>query len=188
MKSELRFLGVDDSPFTREDKEVLVVCTLFRGNKSIDGVLSFSAVRDGFDGSEKLIKAVKSSRYFLNAVFIDGVSFGGFNVLDLQKISRELRLPVISIVRRKPDLKALRNALMHVPDFRKHWILVKKLPEVNVLELPVGRAYYQCVGITPEKAGVLIKVAILRGKFPECVRIAHLIGAGIIKGKSRGRA
>lgn len=188
MKSELRFLGVDDSPFTREDENVLVVCILYRGNKSVDGVLSFRVARDGFDATDGLLKAVKSVDYPIACMFINGVSLGGFNVLDLERISKGLGVPVISLVRRKPVLDDVRKALLKVSDFEKHWVLIKKLPPVNHLDLPDGLVYFQCAGVSPNEAREFIKASVLHGKYPECVRVAHLIGAGIVKGKSRGRA
>ena len=38
---------------------------------------------------------------------LDGIAFGGFNVLDLPRLARTLRRPCVSVMRKLPDLPAM---------------------------------------------------------------------------------
>ena len=82
MKPEIRVLGLDDAPFERDDEEVLVVGTIFRGSNFMDGLLSTEVAVDGDDATGKIIKMVNSSRHKpqLKVIMTDGIAFGGFNV------------------------------------------------------------------------------------------------------------
>ena len=54
MKKEIRILGIDDAPFDKfNDKESLIIGTLFRGGSSIDGIMSTKATVDGIDSTGK---------------------------------------------------------------------------------------------------------------------------------------
>ena len=60
MKSEIRVLGIDDSPFDKStDSTVLLIGTFFRGGNFMDGVLSTTIQRDGDDTTVKIIETKK---------------------------------------------------------------------------------------------------------------------------------
>jgi len=191
VKSELRILGVDDGPFNKLSKaKVLVVCTVFRGNHCLDGLLSFKVNKDGFDATSKLIKAINETKHKsqLSVIMINGVSLGGFNIIDLYKLNKLTGLPVIALIRRKPELADIKKALTNLSNFNKRWSLIEQLPIVSELIVPDGKVYYQFIGLPKTKAESIIKLSILRGRIPEPVRVAHLIAGGITTGESRGRA
>ncbi len=192
IKRELRILGVDDGPFEKfsNKRKVLVVCTVYRGKSSIDGLLSFHVRKDGFDATAKLIKAINTSKHKaqLSVVMIDGVALGGFNIIDLERVYEETGLPVIAVVRRKPNLKLIKKALNNLSRIKKRWSLIEKLPPVSMMELPDGRIYFQYIGLPLDKTKMIIKLSVLRGRIPEPIRVAHLIASGIVSGESRGRA
>jgi len=192
VKKELRILGVDDGPFEKfgPKRKVLVVCTVYRGKSSIDGLLSFYVRQDGFDATRKLIRAVNSSKHKaqLSVIMIDGVALGGFNIVDLELVYKETKLPVIAVIRRRPDLNSIKKALNNLSRPKKRWSLIEKLPPVSETELKEGKIYFQHIGLSREDAVKIIKLSTLRGRIPEPVRVAHLIASGIVTGESHGRA
>ncbi|MFH1285082.1 MAG: DUF99 family protein, partial [Candidatus Micrarchaeota archaeon] len=54
---QIRLLGIDDSPFTRRRKNILVVGVVYRSG-IVEGILSTTITRDGTDSTEKLFKMI----------------------------------------------------------------------------------------------------------------------------------
>jgi hypothetical protein len=189
VKGEIRILGIDDAPFDKNrDKEVLVVGTVFRGNRSIDGLISFKVKVDGNDATEKLLNAISKTKHRdqIRVIMFDGIAFGGFNIIDIKRLYEEIGIPIIVLMRRIPEYEKIEKALKKFPDFQERMRKIKNAGEIN--ELKRGKIYFQCIGIEKEKAKEIILQSILRGDVPECLRVAHLIASGIVLGESRGRA
>ena len=59
VKSEIRILGLDDSYFKKgKYRDVLVIGTIFRAGKYLEGVLSFNVRTDGSNSTSKIIDAI----------------------------------------------------------------------------------------------------------------------------------
>jgi endonuclease V-like protein UPF0215 family len=183
MKQGIRALGVDDSPFVRTQKRVLVVGAIYRDDV-LEGVLSTHVERDGFDATENIAAMVKKSKFCrqLHAVFLNGIMLAGFNVVDIKRLSNALRIPVIAVVRRKPDMDAVKKALSNLPGYGR---------KLHLLENDVrkfGSTYLQTAGAPHERAHALAAHFSTHGNIPEPLRIAHMIAGGIVRGASHGRA
>lgn len=185
MKSEIRLLGIDDSPFTHFQKDVLVVGTFFRGRNFIDGILSTKVRKDGNNSTHKLALMINNSkfRHQLKAIFLDGIALAGFNVIDINTLSLITGLPVIVIMRKYPNKENMYKALMKIGYGRKIAIIEKA---GNIYKY--GRVLYQMAGITSSSAEEIIKISTGNSDIPECLRIAHIIASGIVRGESYGRA
>ena len=120
--SILHVAGFDDAPFHQDSRRrVLIVGTVFAGSR-LDGVLSGYVRRDGVNATRTLLDLVQNSRFYpqLQAVFLQGIAFGGFNVIDIHRLHEQLGLPVIVISRVEPDLVKIKSALLHqVPGGRR---------------------------------------------------------------------
>lgn len=185
LRKETRVLGIDDSPFYKKNKKVLVIGVLFRGGDFLDGVLSTWVKVDGKDSTEKLIKMINKSRFKTNlkAILIDGIAFGGFNVIDINKLFEKTKIPVIVVIRNFPDYDKIYNTLSRLGmNYQKS--LIQKLPKPT----KTGNIYIQHIGITLEKAEKILELTTKHSFVPEPIRVAHLISAGIVKGESKGRA
>lgn len=185
-KKEIRILGIDDAPFDKfNDKKTLVIGTFFRGGSFMDGVLSTKVSVDGNDSTKKIIKLVKKSKFKpqLQAIMLDGIALGGFNVVDIVQINKETNIPVIVVMRDYPDFEKIERALIKLNKKEKIKLL-KKAGEIH----KVGNIYIQTCGIDLEKAKGIIKITCTRSYIPEPIRVAHIIASGIIFGESRGKA
>lgn len=190
IKKEIRILGIDDAPFDKfRDKECLVIGTIFRGGSYLDGLISFRIKVDGNDGTKKLISAIKKTKHRgqIQCIVINGISLAGFNVLDIEKISRSVRLPVIVFIRKMPDFVNIRKALAKAKMPGK-MTLIKKAGKVYSSKISDRRVFFQIKGISEKEAFKILKLACLHALVPEPLRIAHIIGSGIIFGENRGRA
>lgn len=186
LKKEMRVIGIDDAPFDKFKKgKVLVVGAVFRGGSFLDGILSTKVNIDGNDSTEKIIGMINKSKFKLQlqCIFLDGIAVGGFNVIDVKELSKKTKLPVIVIIRRKPNIENIKKTLIRIG--KKNKIkLIEKAGSV----VPIGEIYVQLTGIGIEKAKEILKITCTRSLIPEAVRIAHLIASGITFGESRGKA
>lgn len=186
MKKEVRILGIDDAPFDRFKKgNVLVVGAMFRGGQWMDGVLSTKVKVDGRDSTTKLISMVNKCKFKpqLQCLLLDGIAFGGFNIVDIWKLYEKTGIPVIVVIRKMPDFKKIESVLKKLKKEGRYRLIEKAGNPYKV-----GKIYIQLAGISLEDAKKMMKITCTRSLLPEPIRVAHLIGAGIVKGESKGDA
>lgn len=180
-------IGFDDAPFPPAHRgDVLVVGAVFTGLR-LEGVLSTRVRRDGANATAALSALLATSRFRaqLHAVLLQGIAFAGFNVVDIHALADALGLPVITVCRRRPDLEAIRAALLgQVTGGQRKWALIEKAgpPE------PLAGLFVQRARIPAPACADLIRRLAVNGALPEPLRTAHLIAGGIGAGESRHRA
>ncbi len=186
IKKETRVVGFDDAPFKKTDSEVLIVGTVFRAGHWMDGLLSFSVKVDGDDAADKLISVVNKTKHKdqLRVILLDGIAFGGFNVIDIKKLNEKTKLPVMVVIRDYPDFKKIENAIKNVKNHEYKYRLIEKAGKVY----KAGKIWCQIAGLSLEKAIEIVKLTSTHSHIPEPLRVAHLIASGIVEGESRGRA
>lgn len=180
-------IGFDDAPFVPEHRgDVLLVGAVYAGPR-LEGVLSGKVRRDGANASRTIVRLVSESRFrgHLQAVLLQGITFAGFNVVDLRVVHEALQVPVIAVSRRRPDMQAVRSALLqHVAGGERKWRLIEKAGPIA----SAAGVYVQRAGISLRDTAALVERFALNGKLPEPLRTAHLIAGGIVDGESRHRA
>jgi len=189
VKKEIRILGIDDSHFSKNSKKVLVVGAVMRAGESLDGVLSTYVKKDGLDSTQKLISLINKSRHKLQlrVIMLNGIALAGFNIVDIEKLSKKTGLPVIVIMRKRPNFKSIERALRNFDDFEKRMKLIKKAGEVNFLEWADKKIYYQSYGIDKTTCEKIIKLSATHSNVPEPIRLAHIIATGVVLGESKKR-
>ena len=193
VKKEIRVLGIDDSPFSKSEKKCMIVGTVFRGGNYIDGLLSAEVHVDGDDSTEKIAKLARKTRHYdqLNCILLDGIAVAGFNVVDINELSRKTGIPVIVIMRKMPSMKKIERALksfLTAEKAEKRMNLIKKAGRICSTSIQKRKVYFQAAGISGTRAIEIIRITSTHSLIPEPLRVAHLIAQGIIKGESRGRA
>lgn len=190
IKKELRILGIDDGPFKRSDRNTILVGTVFRSGYWLDGILTTKIRVDGLDSTKKIIGMINKSRHKeqLRVVMLDGLTFGGMNFVDIQKLNEKTGLPIIVVNRKRPRFELIQNALKHFKDKGKRWELIEKAGEVHQVNLGRHNLFIQICGIGLADAQKILKLSCTRAKIPEPLRAAHLIAGGIVAGESKGRA
>lgn len=190
MKAKSRFLGIDDGPFHFGDAEVPVVGVAVQAPAYIEGVLMTHAQVDGRDATARILEMIRRSRYRegLRMVFLNGIAVGGFNVIDVDALHRELEVPIVTITRRAPDLDAIHAALRRkFEDWQERWALIEthRIEEVTTHHTPLRVTY---VGAHRQEIIEALALTTVRGALPEPLRVAHLVAAASVKGESHGRA
>jgi endonuclease V-like protein UPF0215 family len=190
VKKEVRILGFDDGPFSRHDKDVLVVGAVFRGGSFMDGVVSIRVKVDGLDATRKLAVLVKKTRFKdVRVIMLDGLAFGGFNMVDLEQMYEKTKIPVIAVTRDMPDFSEIDKALNHVENKKRRWLCIQKAGTPVAVETKPGRRIYmQYHGIREDDAKAIVRLSATHSLLPEPIRVAHLIAQGIVLGESKGKA
>lgn len=190
IKREIRILGIDDSALIY--KKVMIVGTVFRGADWMDGVLRSDITKDGVDATDVIINMIIRSKHYgqIRIVMLDGITYAGFNVVDINEIYGQTGIPVIVVMRSMPDFEKIKAALKYFPDGDERWIIIQKAGKID--EISGGKEkssiYVQKAGISLEIVHKIIRLTSIRSNIPEPLRVAHLIATGIILGESRGKA
>lgn len=182
IKPEIRVVGIDDGRFDSNRKgQALLVGAVFRGGLLLEGVLSTWIWVDGHDATERIVQMINRSKHRgqLRLVMSDGLTFAGFNVMDIKEVCRRTGLPVIAVTRERPDMEEVKRALKHLPDWRGRWKLFKAAGRVYPVRLKGGTTYAQLRSISRVDAQRVVELTATRGLIPEPVRVAHLIATGI---------
>jgi uncharacterized protein len=184
VKPEIRVLGVDDGKFVPHSKtKVLIVGVVFRGGYWLEGIMSTRIDVDGLDGMTRLGSMVRQSPHFgqLRLVMLNGVTFGGFNVVDIKALCAETGLPIVAVTTRKPDLAKVQSALKNLPDSEERWKAIMNAGKIFPVTTRRGRlpVYVEAVGISEERADEVLKITATRSRLPEPLRVAHLVASGI---------
>lgn len=208
----MNVIGFDDGPFPRDHRgNVLLVGVVCSGTR-VDGIVSGRIRRDGADATRRMVELVRASQFgsHLQAIMLQGIAVGGFNVVDIHGLSKALHVPVLVVVRRPPDMTAVHRALFsdaptgerpRVAGAARKWRLIQEAGELELVG-PSRRAlkrgsgvgpygpklWIQRAGLSLEQARRILTATTLHGNIPEPLRVAHLIAGGITTGKSRGRA
>ena len=184
IKPEIRVLGVDDGVFTPHVESLVpVVGVVFRGGYWLDGVMHTEILVDGFDATERISAMVTGSPHYkqLRVIMLNGITFAGFNVVDIKALNATTDLPVIAVTREKPDLPLIRRALEHLPRSEERWKAVLNAGELSKVSMRKEgeKVYLHTAGISVLDAEKIVRLTSTRSNLPEALRVAHLIASGI---------
>ena len=190
MKSKSRFLGIDDAPFRFSDESVPIVGVVVQAPAYIEGVLTSLAEVDGHDATVRIAAMIRASRYRagLAMVLLDGTAVGGFNVIDIDALHDSIDRPVVTVTRKKPDLRAIETALRRRFDDWEARLRVIRRHTIEAVRTRQGTLWVTYVGTGRSEVREALALTTVRGVLPEPLRVAHLIAAGIARGESHGRA
>jgi hypothetical protein len=184
IKPEIRVLGVDDGVFTPHVKGLVpVVGVVFRGGYWLDGVMHTKIKVDGLDATRKIASMILNSPHYkqLRVIMLNGITFAGFNVADIRKLTAKTKLPVISVTREKPNLAKIREALKNLPKSEERWKAILNAGKIFEVCTRSGseKICVQFSGILEGDAEKILQVTSTRSNIPEALRVAHLIASGI---------
>lgn len=187
IKQQIRVLAIDDSALINE--KVIIIGTFFRGGEQLDGVLRAEITKDGMDATEIITKMIKRSKYYtqIRVIMLDGVTYAGFNPIDIIKLHEETNIPVIVFMRSCPDFDKIRLALSHLPETEKRWEIILRAGKIHRIEQEIP-VFIQLCGLDRESAIEIVRTTSTHSNIPEPLRVAHLIATGVVLGESTGKA
>jgi len=170
-------MGIDDGPFRRGlDEETCLTGVLMRLDGTVEAISIESLKIDSSDVLESMINLIpERSRKIIGAVISEGITFGGFGLIDPETFFERTNIPFISITRGKADVDAMKRALNahHALDSS----LINLLDRLQPLQIEIkGRHFIiNFHGITESEAVLMLERLMKTGNVPEPVRLAHLI-------------
>jgi endonuclease V-like protein UPF0215 family len=182
IKREIRVLGVDDGPFTPHQGYAPVVGVVFRGGYWLDGVLSTKVKVDGFDATDNISSMIVESTHYrqVRVIMLDGVTFGGFNIVNIKELNVLTKLPIIVVTRDKPDFREIHAALRNLPRSAERWTTVQDAGQIFEVQTRSRgeRVYMEICGIQESDARRIVQLTSTRSNIPEALRVAHLVASG----------
>ncbi len=178
-------IGFDDAPFSHDHAGAVPVVGTVYAQLRLDGIIVGEIEKDGFDAAARLAELVTTSKFaeHVQLVMLQGITLGGFNVVDVFGLHEKLHVPILVVARHEPDMNRIRDALLsHISDGAGKWAIIEKLGPME----PAGKVFMQRVGISRDQAAATIDLFSVYGNIPEPLRTAHLFAGALAEGVSRG--
>ena len=138
----IRVIGFDDAPFIRNaDGKVSIAGVVCAGTR-FEGMVWGQIEQDGWDATDVILRLLLGRKFLpqLHIVLLDGIGFGGFNVVDLPRLSEVLNLPCVAVMRRMPNLAAVEQAIRRLPEPEKRLEWLYRAGTIHV-HPPYNRGY-----------------------------------------------
>ena len=182
----LRVIGFDDVPWRhRAGFDVGLVGAVCAGTR-FEGMVYGAVRRDGWRATLTIERLLLESKFLpqVHLVLLDGIAFGGFNVVDLPRLAHSLQRPCVSVMRKLPDLAAMERAARRLPRAPARLAILRRAGPIHVS----GPFVYQVHGADPRDVAAALRRLTDTGHVPEALRLAHLIAGALAYGQSGRRA
>jgi endonuclease V-like protein UPF0215 family len=182
----LRAIGFDDAPFERRRHRDVAVAGVVCAGTRLEGLVWGRLRQDGWNATAALSRLLLGGKFLpqLHLVLLDGLSFGGLNLVDLPALAARLQRPCVAVMRRAPDLAGMERAIRSLPGAERRLALLRAAGPVH----ETGRFTFQVAGAEPSAVADALARLTDRGGVPEALRLAHLVGAAVRRGESGRRA
>jgi hypothetical protein len=183
---QLRAIGFDDAPFVRDAADPVPIAGVVCSDTKFEGMVWGEVTPDGFDATACIVELLADSKFLsqLHLVLIDGIAFGGFNIVDLPTLAEELAVPCVAVMRQRPDMEAVRRVLGRLTETPRRLELLERAGEIHEAD----NVCFQVAGASPRTVARALPRLTHTGHVPEAIRMAHLIGAAVVRGESGRRA
>lgn len=179
-------LGIDDAPFQKDqDEHVPIVGVMMEGATLVEEIALGGFPVDGSDATGYLSTWVSGQRWHpaLQAVVLGGITIAGLGMVDLPRLADELAVPVVAVTRHDTETEDLERALS-AAGLSARLPILQRAPASYQLR---NGLFAASAGIEPADAERIIRATLHKARLPEPLRLAHLFGAALINGHSRGR-
>ena len=185
-KRQIRAIGFDDAPFVRHQTAKVNLSGIICSNTRFEGMVWGAIEADGHDATEVICQLLIGKKFLpqLHLVLLDGIGFGGFNLVDLPQLANRLQLPCVAVMRRSPNLDKMKQAMSGLPNYQQRLVTLQRAGYIYAYP----PFFFQVCGEQPEIIAKALFQLTDRGKVPEALRLAHLIGAAVINGESSSQA
>lgn len=182
----LRAIGFDDAPFARGWRGDVPLAGVVCAGTRLEGLVWGRLRRDGWNATDAVARLLLAGKFLpqLHLVLLDGIAFGGLNVVDLEALAARLARPCVAVMRREPDLAAMERAIRRLPGAERRLALLRRAGPLH----RHGPFVFQVRGADPADTGPALERLTDRGAVPEALRLAHLVGSAVVRGESGRRA
>lgn len=185
-KKQIRAIGFDDAPFKRHQQSKVNIAGVICTNTRFEGMVWGAVEADGNDATETICQLLLGKKFLpqLHLILLDGIGFGGFNLVDLPQLAERLKLPCVAMMRKLPNIEKMQRAMSSLPNYQERLIVLQQAGKIYA----AAPFFFQVCGEQPEVIAQALIQLTDRGKVPEALRLAHLVGAAVINGESSSQA
>ena len=189
MKENPITIGFDDATFELRSplkKTTYLIGVVCQGIRLVN-VFRKKIEIDGNDATKALIELAIQNELQVQYILTDTITFGGFNIIDLNEVHLKTKKPVIAVTEREVDLDSVKTALIkRFPN--KYKEKVQKIINAGLLyETNIktaggfSKVYFHAIGIDIKDVENLFQKTCVDSKLPESIRLAHIIGRMFLK-------
>lgn len=182
----IRAIGFDDAPFPRRAHVHVPLVGVVCAGTRFEGMVLGRVIRDGASSTGEIVRLLRDGKFLpqVHVVLLDGIAFGGFNVVDLRALAEALERPCVAVMRKRPDLAAVERAIAALPGAKRKLAALRRAGPIH----HAAPFFFQVQGASPEDIARVLPTITDRGHVPECLRLAHVIGTALVTGQSGRRA
>jgi len=164
MKRETRIVGICGFKSSKAGEfGVSVVGVVYRGGCWLDGIMATKVKAKNRGLTEKIARMITGSPHYRQTriVMLYETKFFQLNRINLERLHRKLKLPIIAVTGRK------------AAGARGASATIKPIPIAT--EARGKPIYVGYVGLEQEEVTEIVKASSTRGRLPEPIRVAELI-------------
>jgi len=173
--------GVQDGSFeafhrgTSTTKQYTALCCATLKGEKIVAINIDRILVDGLDSTNVMLNNLGKTE--TDVIILGGVTFGGFNVVDVEYVYNRTGIPVIVYSGYYPDMEATKNALCkHFSDWKIRWRRYEILGEIHEFESGFPHTiFFEFFGCSKEFAEKILMEQSITCRIPEAVRVADII-------------
>ena len=187
-KKAFRTLGISESFVKGLSRRSILAGVVARSDGIIDGFVFSRATVGGMDATDKIIEMYKAlNRFDINVLMLNGCVISWYNVIDLERIYRELSLPLICVTYEESEgLEKYFLELFPSDCTKRIEIYRRNGPRTPIILRTGHKVYIRFFGMSLEEAKGILNKLTLHGAIPEPLRIARLLARAIIKSFRNG--
>ena len=179
-------IGIDDAnfKFTSESNKTDLIGIVCQGTRMVSMVKK-EIIIDGDNATEVLIDLIRQNEKHVQFVLTDTITFGGFNIIDLDEIHKATDKPIIAVTEKEVDLDAVKKAILKKFPQNSIAKLRKIVKAGNLYETVIktagglSKVFFHSKGISFTDVNSLLQKVCIDSKIPEPVRLAHIIGKAL---------
>ena len=181
----MKILAVDDGGFKSQDrdaKQPVAILSLVTGDKfEIVDLKIGNVTIDGLDATSQILCDHSQIEISVDIVLLPSITLAGFNIVNIEQLSREMGVPIIVANPQRPHELAIRKALiLHFKDWKERLASIQRSGSPVPIELTKGRSIYvQWAGASLSHISRVVRDTTIFGNRPEPLRAARLLVHGL---------
>jgi endonuclease V-like protein UPF0215 family len=179
-------LGIDDGPFDkRTNATVPIVGVMMEGHDLVEAVAVTEFPVDGEDATGFLADWIEDLRFnqALHGVVLGGMTIAGLGMVDVALLAERLGRAVMVVNRHEPRNERLAMAL-EAAGLAERIPMLERAPAAWRLQ---DGLHVRHAGASRDEVERILLATRNKSQLPEPLRLAHLMGAAVANGQSRGR-
>ena len=179
IKDGIFTVAIDDAPHDRENLTTELVFVICQG-RHLEHFIHATIEVDGLNSTEIILKKLTPIKDQFQIIITHGITVGGFNLIDIDKIFKELGIPIISVTENTP--KGLFDDAAHnLPDYEIRKSIITRAGKQQSYITPAGKnpVYFQFKGLELKSVHQFLKKFAKRSRLPEQLLLAHKIATGL---------